>query len=70
MVVHPHLDRAGLGSLTWSLPRQVVVAAVEKLRPDNLLLGKAEDAEAAALQAAVKDVPRVCDQILAFENPA
>ena len=53
-----------------NLLRQVVVAAVEKLRPDNLLLGKAEDAEAAALEAAVKDVPRVCDQILAFENPA
>ena len=53
-----------------NLLRQVVVAAVEKLRPDNLRLGKAEDAEAAALEAAVKDVPRVCDQILTLKNPA
>ena len=65
----PHLISQVLGKLPVDLLRKVFMAAVEKLRPDNLLLGKAEDTEAAALQGAVKDVARVFDQMLAITNP-
>ena len=66
----PHLIPQVRGKLPVNLLGQVVVAAVEELRPDDFLLGKAENTEAAALQGAVKDVARVGDQVLALEDPA